>query len=167
MNWKLVEGQFGDYLTGQIGKELPMQRWIERFHAYAAAFEAAYESDDWSLLEPYFTEDATSELNGAQADGRPAVLASFRDGVAMFDRRFDSRVMRITEGPAIEDGRVRIKTVNRYERAGLPPIDVVGEEWFGFEGDRIKHHVDRVLNIAEVMEYLGAHGDTLRPLRAA
>src|SRR5689334_21327509 len=99
-------------------------RWIERFHAYAAAFEAAYESDDWSLLEPYFTENATSELNGAQTDGRPAVLASFRDGVSMFDRRFDSREMQITEGPAIEGGRVHIKTVNRYERATLPPIEV-------------------------------------------
>ena len=58
-------------------------RAIARFHAYAAAFEAAYESGDWTLLEPYFTENATSELNGARVDGRAAVLASFRDAVAM------------------------------------------------------------------------------------
>jgi hypothetical protein len=122
----------------------PSDHRIDRFHAYAAAFESAYESDDWSLLEPYFTEDATSELNGARVDGRAAVLASFRDAVAMFDRRFDSRRMRITHGPAIEDGRVHIIAVVRYERAALAPLEVTGEEWFTFEGDRIKQHVIRV-----------------------
>ena len=138
--------------------------WIERFHAYAAAFEAAYESGDWSVLEPYFTEDATSELNGVRTDGRAAVLASFRDGVGMFDRRFDSRRLRITRGPAIEDGRVYISAVGRYERAGLPALELVGEEWFTFEGDRIKHHVDRVVNATDVMEYLVSHADALRPM---
>lgn len=138
--------------------------WIERFDAYAAAFEAAYESDDWNVLEPYFTEDATSELNGARVDGRPAVLASFRDAVRMFDRRFDTRRPRITRGPAIEDGRVAITAVVRYERAGLPPLEIVGDEWFTFEGDRIKHHVDAVVNLAEVMAYLGNHNDALRPM---
>ena len=38
--------------------------------AYAAAFETAYATDDWTPLEPHFTEDATSELNGARVDGR-------------------------------------------------------------------------------------------------
>ncbi len=139
-------------------------RWIECFHAYAAAFESAYATDDWSLLEPYFTEDATSELNGARVDGRAAVLASFRDAVHMFDRRFDSRRMRLTAGPVVEDDRVRITAAVRYERAGLEPLELVGDEWFTFEGDRIKRHVDRVLNGAEVMGYLARHGEALRPM---
>jgi len=29
---------------------------IERYLAYAAAFEEAYASDNWSKLEPFFTE---------------------------------------------------------------------------------------------------------------
>jgi hypothetical protein len=138
--------------------------WIERFDAYAAAFEAAYESDDWSLLEPYFTEDVVSELNGGRVEGRAALLAAFRDAVRMFDRRFDTRRHRITRGPAIEDGRVAMTAVVRYERAGLPPLEVVGEEWFTFAGDRIAHHVDTVVNLAEVMTYLGTHGAALRPM---
>lgn len=138
--------------------------WIECFNAYAAAFEAAYTSDDWSLLEPYFTEDATSELNGGRVDGRAGVLASFRDAVRMFDRRFDARRHRITRGPTIEDGRVAITAVVRYEREGLPPLEVVGDEWFTFEGERIQHHVDNVVNIAEVMAYLGDHGGALRAM---
>ena len=137
---------------------------LARFHAYAAAFETAYETDDWSVLEPFFTEDATSELNGAQVDGRPGVLRSFQDAVAMFDRRFDSRTMRFIEGPEIADGVVRIKTLGRYERAGVEPLELVGEEWFHFEGDRIKRHVDHVLNVADVMNYLARHADALRPM---
>jgi hypothetical protein len=31
---------------------------IPRFAAYAVAFEKAYASDDWSLVEDFFTEDA-------------------------------------------------------------------------------------------------------------
>ena len=141
-------------------------RRLECFAAYAAAFERAYQTDDWSVLEPCFTEDASSELNGARVDGRPGVLRTFRDNVAMFDRRFDARTMRIVEGPEIRDGVVRIKTLGRYERAGLPPLDLIGEEWFHFEGDRIARHVDQVVNVAELMDYLARHGDGLKPIVA-
>jgi len=141
-------------------------RRLECFAAYAAAFERAYATDDWSLLEPYFTEDAASELNGARVDGRPGVLRAFRDNVAMFDRRFDARTMRIVEGPEITDGVVRIKTRGRYERAGLPALEVIGEEWFHFAGDRIQRHVDQVVNVADVMGYLARHNDALRPFDA-
>jgi hypothetical protein len=33
------------------------------FGVYAAAFEEAYVSDDWSMVEPFFTEDATYQIN--------------------------------------------------------------------------------------------------------
>ena len=142
-------------------------RRLACFAAYAAAFERALASDDWSLLEPYFTADASSELNGARVDGRPGVLRAFRDNVTMFDRRFDTRTMRIVEGPEIRDGAVRIKTLGRYERAGAPPLDVIGEEWFHFaDDDRIERHVDQVVNVADVMGYLGRHGDALKPIGA-
>ena len=36
---------------------------IDRYLAYAAAFEEAYASDDWSTLDPFFTEDAVYELS--------------------------------------------------------------------------------------------------------
>ena len=37
---------------------------IERFGEYAAAFEVAFEKDDWSVLEPFFTENAVYETFG-------------------------------------------------------------------------------------------------------
>ena len=82
----------------------------------------------------------------------------------MFDRRFDSRTMRLIEGPTIDDGVVHIKTVNTYCRDGLAPLELFGEEWFHFEGDRIARHVDHVLNGAEVMGFLAQHADALRPM---
>lgn len=142
------------------------RRRLERFAAYAAAFETAYATDDWTVLEPHFTEDAVNELNGARVEGRPAVVAAFRDAVAMFDRRFDSRTMQIVEGPTIEDGVVHIKTHGVYRRNGVAPLELLGEEWFHFDGDRIARHVDNVVNVAEVMSFLGQHADALRPMAA-
>jgi len=139
---------------------------IDRFHAYAAAFETAYRTDDWTVLEPFFTEDVVSELNGAQTSGRAAVIRAFRDSVAAFDRRFDAREMRLIEGPALADGVVHIKTANTYHRDGLEPLELFGEEWFSFDGDRIVRHADRVLNADRVMDYLGRHLADLRPLAA-
>lgn len=46
---------------------------------------------------------------------------------------------------------MRLKAVARYERRGLPALEVVGEEWFHFAGDCIERHVDQVLNLDEVM----------------
>ena len=33
----------------------------QRFLGYAAAFEVAYATDDWSHLDPFFTADAVYE----------------------------------------------------------------------------------------------------------
>src|SRR5262245_7466119 len=94
------------------------EQLLSRFHAYAAAFESA----DWSVLAPFFTEDAANELNGARVDGRAAVLQGFHDSVGMFDRRFDRRALRFVEGPAVEEGVVHLRAAVRYERHGLPAL---------------------------------------------
>ena len=56
---------------------------IERYMAYAAAFEETYASDNWSQLEPFFTEDA-AYVNvapapfGGEYKGRTAVPTNFK-----------------------------------------------------------------------------------------
>jgi ketosteroid isomerase-like protein len=72
---------------------------IARFAAYAAAFEKAFESDDWSLVEPFFSEDAVYDVDldppmGGRFEGRPAILAYFKQVLDRFDRRFESRSSR-------------------------------------------------------------------------
>ena len=54
---------------------------LERYQAYADAFEQSYEDDDWSRIEQYFTEDAVYE-GEPDARGRDAVLAKLKGGEA-------------------------------------------------------------------------------------
>ena len=64
---------------------------LDRYRAYADAFEVSYEDDDWSRIEPFFTEDAVYEGDPEDAQGRDAVLAKLKGGVDGFDRNMDSR----------------------------------------------------------------------------
>ena len=55
----------GGAARATLDEEIPMAASLERFGQYAAAFEQAFESDDWSVLEPYFTEDAVYESSAS------------------------------------------------------------------------------------------------------
>ena len=65
---------------------------LERFAAYAKAFEETLLDDDWARLEQYFYPDAVYlPGDGNEAVGRESVLQTLRDSVNSLDRRFDSR----------------------------------------------------------------------------
>ena len=121
---------------------------IKRFPEYAAAFENVYKDDDWSLLEPYFTEDAVYEITGGppfegRHEGRDAVFAGLEQAVNSFDRRFDSRELDVIEGPELREGAVWLRWRVTYRVEGAPDLTVEGEERAVFEGDRIKLLADR------------------------
>ena len=75
-----------------------------RFTAYAAAFEKSYESDDWSGVRPFFTEGAVylTGIEGGRVEGRDSILDYFREDLAGFDRRFDTRELVFLAGPVEE-----------------------------------------------------------------
>ena len=50
---------------------------VDRYQAYADAFEESFVDDDWSRIEPFFTEDAVYE-GDPDATGREAVLAKLK-----------------------------------------------------------------------------------------
>ncbi len=121
---------------------------IARFQEYAAAFEQVYKSDDWSLLEPYFTEDAVYEILGGppfagKHEGRPALLAHLKRSVDGFDRRFETRELEILEGPELEGNSVRLRWRGSYRSPGLPELVIDGAETAVFDGDRIRRLEDR------------------------
>ena len=65
---------------------------LERFQAYANAFEETYADDNWQRLDEFFTADAVyASGDGTEAVGRDQVVARLRDGVNGLDRRFTSR----------------------------------------------------------------------------
>ena len=144
---------------------------INRFQQYADAFEEVFVNDDWSLLEPYFTEDAVYEIHaappfGARSEGRDTVFAALKASLDGADRRFDTRKLEVLEGPELRDGAVWFRWRASYERAGTPGVAIEGIETARFEGDRIALLEDHFSeeSQAAMLQFLGAHGDKLKPL---
>ena len=142
---------------------------VDRFLAYAAAFEEAYAADDWSKLEPFFTEDAVYQFIAAppfagKFEGRAAVFAQFNNSVNGFDRRFDTRQVDVLEGPVEKDGGVWLRWRASYSRAGIPDLAMEGEERAVFAGDRIKLLEDRAAasETEKVGNYMGQYGAKLK-----
>jgi ketosteroid isomerase-like protein len=140
-----------------------------RFAEYAAAFEDAYATDDWSKLEPYFTEDAVYETIadppfGNRTEGRAAVQRFFKQVVDGFDRRFDTRTVEMLEGPVERGNAVWIRWAAIYTLAGAPPLRMEGEETATFEGERIGRLEDRMpaADTQRVVAYMGEHGARLK-----
>lgn len=143
---------------------------VARFQQYADAFEEVYENDDWSLLEPYFAENAVYAIDaappfGARHEGRDKVFAALKESLDGNDRRFDSRTLEILEGPQLRDGAVWIRWRVSYSRAGTPGMTMEGSETARFEGDRIAVLEDKFTDASQVsvLQFLGAHGDKLKP----
>lgn len=142
-----------------------------RFLEYAEAFEVAFRDDNWSVLEPFFTEDAVYETIAdepfaALHEGRYAVLKGFQESVNSFDRRFDSRKFELIEGPNERDGAIWVAWRATYQIAGAPDLVLAGEERALFEGARISRLEDRIVSEAtkkNVSAYFSEHGSKLRP----
>ena len=119
----------------------------KRFLQYARDFEVTYADDDWSRLEPYFTEDAVYESSASpslaiDARGRDAVLAAMRQSVDSFDRLYDSRRIEIVPPIEEEDGAITIRWAAVYTLAGAPDLELRGTERAEYRGDRICRLVD-------------------------
>jgi len=141
---------------------------LERFAAYAAAFEKAYASDDWSLVEPFFTEDAVYEVPldppiGGRFEGRPAILAYFKDVTARFDRHFASREIGGFEPPRQQRNSVSVRGRAIYRAAGVPDFVLELEETAHFEGDRIARLEDLYSPAMkkEIADYAARYGAKL------
>jgi hypothetical protein len=143
---------------------------IERFGEYAAAFEVAFEKDDWSVVEPFFGEDAVYELVGGppfegRIEGCKAVLDYLKGSLDTFDRRFDTRELGLVEGPELRDGAVWVRFRVTYRVQGAPPLVLDGEETARFEGDRIRRLEDRFAEgvSPRTLKWMEEHGAKLKP----
>ena len=135
---------------------------LDRYQAYADAFEESFVDDDWSRIEPFFTEDAVYE-GDPDAQGRDAVLAKLKTGVDAFDRRMDSRTPDF-QTPTVEDNQLTMKWSVTYTKAGLPDLLISGVEVAVFEGDRIARLRDIFDPEAEkaMGQWMAQHGAALQ-----
>lgn len=136
---------------------------LERFLAYADAFERTFEDDDWSRIEPFFTEDAVYEGGPEDATGRDAVIAKLENGVSSFDRRMDSRTPDF-QTPDVEGDTLRMRWTVTYTKSGAPDLVISGLETARFRGDRIAVLRDDFDPAAEkaMGEWMAAHGASLQ-----
>jgi hypothetical protein len=155
----------------EISRARPGERTVSkigRFAAYAAAFEKSFVSDDWSQLEPFFTEAAVYAVDldppmGGVFAGRKAILAYFKEVLDRFDRRFASRELALLEGPKQEGDSVWIRGSATYRAPGVPAFVLELKEVVRFEGeriDRLEDHYEPAMKKA-ISEYLSAHGAKL------
>ena len=144
---------------------------LERFGEYAVAFEQAYASDDWSLLERFFTEDASYETFGPApiaglAEGRAAVFDYFKNSVNGFDRRFATRELQVLAGPELRGDTVWMRWRGTYRQPGVPDVVLEGESTAHYAGDLISRLEDRMdeHGVKQSLETMGAHEAKLKPV---
>ena len=141
---------------------------LSQFLAYAAAFEKAFESDDWSLVEPFFTEDAVYEVGlsgtfGGRIEGRPAVLDYFKRVLDAFDRRFATRAIVLLDGPRVEGDSIRARGRVDYTTPLAPDLSFELEETATYDGDLICRLEDYYADAARetLAKYIDAHRPVL------
>jgi hypothetical protein len=122
-----------------------MEQSVQVFMDYAAAFEETYVDDDWSRLIPFFHEDAHYEVRGGpmacEIEGREAIFKGLKKSIDGLDRRFDERVIEISDGPHVTkqtDGEeVSIGWLVTYLRDDAPKIGIPGRSVFRVVDGRI------------------------------
>ncbi len=125
-------------------------------------------SDDWSLVEPFFTADAIYEVGldppmGGCFKGRAAILVYFKNVLDRFDRRFESRELALLDGPKEDGQSVWIRGSATYRATGVPDFVLELEETATFEKDCIRRLEDRYDPAMKqrIFTYLNEHGAKL------
>ena len=132
------------------------------YQAYAEAFEESYVDDDWSRIEPFFTEDSVYEDDPADAVGRAAVLAKLKGGVDGFDRQMDSRTPNF-QTPTVSGDTLTMNWQVTYTKAGCPDLVISGQEIAVFAGEQIARLSD-VMDpdaLAGMGQWMETHGAKL------
>ena len=144
---------------------------LTRFIEYARAFEFAQASDDFSLIEPFFAPGARHDVEGVApfvgaAAGRDAVVAGLRASVHEIDRRFDTRIPEVLEGPELRDDGVWMRFGLRLCRAGLPDVFIEGEHTTVYDdAGQIVCIEERMLGGTDISarDFLSENDAALRP----
>ncbi len=144
---------------------------LSTFIQCAQAFEIAFLSDDFSVLAPFYAEDAVRELadggpfGAEQETGRDNVLEGLRLSVNTIDRRFDVRIPEIIEGPEIRDDGIWMRFRLRFRHAGLPDLCVEGEHLQVFEDGKFVKLAERLApgHGQRAADYLEKYDAELKP----
>jgi hypothetical protein len=138
---------------------------LERFQAYANAFEKVLINQEWHSLKEYFTPDATYDPgDGSKAVGRDQVIATLSDSVNGLDRRFDARTLTTTQ-PTVAGETVSFSWQITFAKASAPDLVLSGVEHATFSAGAISKMVDVFDDgvVDSLAAWMAAHGDLLAP----
>ena len=134
---------------------------------YLDAHEHSYADDDWTRLEPFFTEGAVHEVSGGQPlggrwVGRPALIGRLRERAETFDRLFDNRAIS-PRGVPIEMGQtvsLPWRGIYGINRAPADVLNIEGILVASFAGDAIEFLRDQLRpgTHRAIQRYLLRHG---------
>ena len=136
---------------------------IDRYQAYADAFEETYADDNWDRLIEYFSDDAVyAPGDGTETSGRDAVIALLQNAVDGLDRQFDSREL-TSSAPTLAGNTVSISWRLTLRKAGLPDLVATGVENAIMEDGCISHMEDVFdAGVGEaVATWMAEHGASL------
>lgn len=119
---------------------------LQRFLAYAMAFEQTYDDDDWSRIAPFFASDAVYEVRnsalGCRLEGPAAITAGLKKSLDGFDRRLGKRTLDVTDGPHEDGDTVSIGWTGTYVVPDASPLVLRGRSTARYRDGLIVELVD-------------------------
>lgn len=104
---------------------------VQRFLLYAADFEKTLADDDWSRLEPHWSEDAVyrveSSLFGCDLQGRDAIFAGMKRSLDGFDRNFPEREIETSGAPEVDGDEMQVSWKVTYHKEDHPDFVLPGK----------------------------------------
>ncbi len=143
-----------------------MTKMLETWRSFLNAFNTACETDDWSPLEPFLTEDVQYRVTGTfmacHINGRDEVIAGFAKSIRGFDRKFDSRQHEPVAVRTYDPDTVSALAWGKYEKAGLPDVRIAAQGYWHFRDDKIVAMTDvwdtTLLENQQALAWLAEHG---------
>ena len=140
---------------------------LETWRSWIAAFDRAYETDDWTEAQNYLTDDVVYSVAGVpfacELRGRENVLAGFRKSLTNFDRKFDRRDWEAVDLKVWSDHAVTAFAKGNYTLGAKPPITFAAKSAWFFRDGKISLMTDiydvTEVNAAQTLDWLAMHGE--------
>jgi hypothetical protein len=145
------------------------QPHLKTFLKYAMAFESAYATDDWQVVDELLADNISWVVEGVDEPiggvffRREPVIDAMRSSCNTFDRRFNQRIPATTETPIEIPGGVYFPFTVTYQHPGLPDVQLNGLEWDFFADGKLAMHRETILNAEEVLKFVKENDAKLKP----
>jgi GNAT superfamily N-acetyltransferase len=141
--------------------------------SYLEAFEVAYDSDEWNVLDGHFTDNAVYKVVGAppfagEWPTRDGIKRQFKKICDEFDRRFDQRIVGEAGRPRVSGDQIHFDWRAVYRLKGVPDCHLAGKSVARFADGRIMELTDTMTDedCLAGLKYLTDFAAELKPTGA-